>query len=262
MAEWKPNDLITTVTSKKTGKTSQFISFRKATLWFHRDHPIPEGRIITEQISDNPIVFRASIYVGDWLVATAHANSEEREGFSKIESAAIRRALANAGYDADHAIHEFVKSQPPGEAQRKLGSGGQRRLGGNGQQAVPPPEPTASDAPPAHGEIRTFDIVGFQTRQTRFNKPYYVLDAGHGVQVFAFNRDVFRQWGYTDANMKNWDKAGYKTGFVNPLPVSAVWEADGNGGGNWKAWVEKAEEAPTPNGAQNLDDWFPERNGQ
>lgn len=129
MAEFNLNDILTQIKTQQGNKP--YVNFRNAVLWFHKDHPLPEGRINTVQTSIEPTIFRAEVWIGDVCVATAHAGAEgNTTTLRKIESAAVRRALANAGYDADHAIHQLAQSIGADAAKEKLGSGGSRSLTG------------------------------------------------------------------------------------------------------------------------------------
>lgn len=140
------------------------------------------------------------------------------------------------------------------EARQRLGNGGSRRLGGYlpSESEVPQdvePEPIPDfeldendrvieeqpldPAEPVNGQRETFAIVGFQTRQTKFGKPFYSLRTHSDMHVLAYSRDVFRHWGYNDAQVKNWDKPGFSIGFNPPLQIDAQWKENPDGSGNW-----------------------------
>lgn len=113
-----------------------YLNPRNALTWFYNDHPAPEGRVITVLLSSEPVIFRAEVYIGDVQIATGHANADNNsKTMRKIESSAVRRALANAGYGTEQATQRLVKriaSQTTTEQKKeKLGSGvGQeRRMG-------------------------------------------------------------------------------------------------------------------------------------
>ena len=91
------------------GKEYATVAYRLAL--FRADYP--KGSIITELISDEDgvIVFKASIFDGDTLLATGYA--EEVRGSSNInktsalenaETSAVGRALAFAGYHSSTSI--------------------------------------------------------------------------------------------------------------------------------------------------------------
>ena len=111
-----------------------YLDPRKATTWFYHDNPPPSGKIITNVIRFEPtIVVRAEIWIGGEIVATGHADSEGKSNtLKKIESSAIRRALANAGYGTDQVIARFSRTIPVADSKAMLGSGkanGERRMG-------------------------------------------------------------------------------------------------------------------------------------
>jgi len=131
-----PNDLITfQFKSKTTGAITEtkMLKGTSAMNWFYLEHPLGEGRIITELIQVDPPVFRAEIWINDTKVATGHANTDGNSNtLKRIETVAIRRALANAGYAADQIIKRISDSIGVEAAKQMLGSGKakqERRLG-------------------------------------------------------------------------------------------------------------------------------------
>lgn len=110
-----------------------YLNPRKAITWFYSDFPQPLGRIITRPISTEPLIFVAEVWVGDVLVATGHADMEGKcKSLRTVESAAIRRALANAGYGTEQAIKLMVKNiaaqTTVEEKKATLGAGTNRRM--------------------------------------------------------------------------------------------------------------------------------------
>lgn len=127
-----------------------YLNPRKAITWFYSDHPLPEGRIIPVLISSAPIIFRADIYVNDVLVATGHADADNNsKTLRKIESAAIRRGLANAGYGTEQALKRLVQEVASRttveEKKDKLGSSGNRRVGTKEKQPAPETAPQTDE---------------------------------------------------------------------------------------------------------------------
>lgn len=112
-----------------------YLDPRHATTWFYNDHPAPSGKIITNVVRMEPtIVVRAEIWIDGQIVATGHADPDGNSiTLKKIESAAIRRALANAGYGTDQAVKQIAKAIGVEDGKTMLGSGkasGERRMGG------------------------------------------------------------------------------------------------------------------------------------
>lgn len=123
-------------------KGKPYLGAHEAIYWFTVEHPAPEGRIITSIDFDHKAV-RAEIYVGDVLVATGHSIGDGNKSLEKLESAAVRRALANAGYGTIAAMAEVddedaTKTQaraaiaaneiPTEVAREKMGSGKTRKI--------------------------------------------------------------------------------------------------------------------------------------
>jgi hypothetical protein len=82
-----------------------FLPAHEAITWFRRDYPGAQGRINTriEQVDGFPNFVLAEIWVNDGngkmeLVATARKTSDGKSTLEKLETGAIRRALANFGY--------------------------------------------------------------------------------------------------------------------------------------------------------------------
>ncbi len=123
-------------------KGKPYLGAHESIYWFTVEHPAPEGRIITTIDFEHKAV-RAEIYIGDVLVATGHSIGDGHKSLEKLETAAIRRALANVGYGTTAAIAETddedaAKTQaraaiaaeqiPTKVAREKMGAGKNRRL--------------------------------------------------------------------------------------------------------------------------------------
>jgi hypothetical protein len=149
---FNPLNHITQISTKQGQKP--FLPARAALMWFHDEFPAPSGRVVTEPISFDPIIFRAQIWIGDHLVATGHANLEgNSNSLRKVETAAIRRALSNAGFDTEDARARYQVAkiiQEHGSPRNLLNnSGGERRIGGDTPKLPPPPAPnTPTDRVP------------------------------------------------------------------------------------------------------------------
>lgn len=103
---FNPKDHIT----KLKGKDYLEVKWRQ--VWFRTDHPL--GNIETEMLQCEPPVFKATIYTADGQrLGTGHGSATAsgnkvwsgRE-IEKAETAAIGRALANAGYGTQFTAEE------------------------------------------------------------------------------------------------------------------------------------------------------------
>src|SRR3990172_571438 len=88
---------------KFDGKQRPMLQGHDAISWFWQEHPAPSGSIITILDLPNSIV-RAEIRVDGVLVATGHKKGDDKTSLEKLETRAIRRALANAGYGTAQAL--------------------------------------------------------------------------------------------------------------------------------------------------------------
>ncbi|HEU4344264.1 MAG TPA: hypothetical protein VFU31_22120 [Candidatus Binatia bacterium] len=135
--QFNPKDRLIKI-SAKGGKEQPYLQAHDAILWFRTDYPAPEGRILTFVDIPNRIV-RAEIYLGDALIATGHSLGDGSKSLEKLETNAIRRALANAGYgtvaalaeeDSDARVAMAAHEIPTEAVRERLGSGGGRRIEG------------------------------------------------------------------------------------------------------------------------------------
>lgn len=155
-------------------KGKPYLGAHEAIYWFTVEHPAPEGRIITTIDFDHKAV-RAEVYVGDVLVATGHSIGDGNKSLEKLESAAVRRALANAGYGTIAAMAEVddedatktqaraaiaAKEIPTETAREKMGSGKNRRVDTsknapqNGKMVEAPPSPAPEVVDP-YADLRS-----------------------------------------------------------------------------------------------------------
>jgi hypothetical protein len=127
--KFDPSDHLVEIDTKQGKKP--YLAPRHAITWFYIDHPLPEGRVTTTLISSEPLIMRAEVWIGEAMVATGHANMEGNSNtLKKIESSAIRRALANAGYGTDQVIARIARAIPLDTAKKMLGAGKERRITG------------------------------------------------------------------------------------------------------------------------------------
>ena len=98
MSKFNPQDKVTSLRGK------QYLEVKWRLVWFRDEHP--KGGIVTEVISTDPLMLRATITDADGKVlATGHGSAEKKQGavwsgreLEKAETASIGRALAHAGY--------------------------------------------------------------------------------------------------------------------------------------------------------------------
>lgn len=211
-AEFNPKPLL-----KEIGKGNDkkpFLGAHEAITWFTNDHPAPEGRILTFIDFENKMV-RAEIYVGDVLVATGHSIGDGTKSLEKLETGAVRRALANAGYGTAAALtHEdddeiatqaraAVASHELDEAgvnvREKLGSGKNRKI--DTSKDAPPPD----DYPNLRAILRDIGMNSIASIT-----PVHDLE-GHVRIEYGHPRNV--QWVRKElANAIGEDKLGEMTG--------------------------------------------------
>lgn len=137
---------------------------------FREDFPIGSdtpGRIVTERTTgtDGRISVRAEVYIGQWLVATGHAeeppnmNSKNIGGriLEKVETSAIGRALGAAGYGTDKAFEDDEQDGDVpfiADAPREAGVSSAGKAASRSSNSQPQSAPTteassgASDKPP------------------------------------------------------------------------------------------------------------------
>lgn len=132
MTDFNPQDHLIKIKTKQGEK--EFLKATSALNWFYDEHPLGDGRITTKIVNVDKLIICAEIWVGGAVVATGHADpdGDTTKTLKKIETAAIRRALANAGYGTDQVLSRLAKSIGVEEAKRMLGSGkseGERRMG-------------------------------------------------------------------------------------------------------------------------------------
>ena len=133
----------------KTGGTIKrdHLDAFNALIWFYDRHPLGEGRILTDIISVGGIaLMKATVYVKDVPIATGHADM--RDDIRKSETAAIRRALANAGFSKEMIAFQEVRRMDVKAAAGLMGKGANRRI--DTGVATPEPVNVVTVDPPKH----------------------------------------------------------------------------------------------------------------
>lgn len=126
---------------------SPYLRAHSAIEWFREDFPIPFGGIRTQLISEKPIIWRAEIFVGDVLVGVAHAvENSKNSDFGKLETNAVRRALAYCGYGTEAAVGDDDTDAETGQPIPR-----QQASNGNGRRVT-----TGTDA----GDLRDKEVAG------------------------------------------------------------------------------------------------------
>lgn len=89
----------------RDGKQQPYLGAHEAITWFRADFPAPRSAIIPTVNTETKIV-RAEIFIDGVLVSSADVMNTEGSGKSleKLETAAIRRALAFLGYGTVGAL--------------------------------------------------------------------------------------------------------------------------------------------------------------
>lgn len=93
----------------------EYLEVKWRLVWFRDERK--DGAILTEVVSTNPLMVRATIKDGEKILATGYGSAQVKQGavwagreIEKAETAAIGRALAHAGYgtqftDEDEGEH-------------------------------------------------------------------------------------------------------------------------------------------------------------
>lgn len=203
MTNYNPKDHLIDLRGKK------YLDVRNRLVWFRAENP--QGSVQTDIISVTPPIVKAFIYNNDGvLIASAHgtANAPKNGGnvvwagreIEKAETAAIGRALGNAGYSTEAAMMYVVKaiaaSTTVQEKKDKLGASGSRNLtGGANGHAKPANDDSAFIEPNIESvpQNATDPLVGAKngnSQQSSNNgKPWKEADLWNAVlkTVYANN---------------------------------------------------------------------------
>jgi hypothetical protein len=169
-----------------------YLRAHSAISWFRDDFPANEAGIRTELISMQPIMYKAEVWIDGVLAATAHASEKSNnKDHGKIETNAVRRALAYCGYGTEAAVGDDDFDDETGES-----------LPHNGNQSrQQPTRPTPQPQPPADNPVvQTAQANGAQV--SKVEKPW--KDAYKDFISDWVARDVPQESLLTILNIKRW----------------------------------------------------------
>lgn len=110
----------------------EYLEVKWRLVWFRDERK--DGAVLTEVVSQNPLLVKATIMDGDKILSTGHGTAQVKANavwngreFEKAETAAIGRALAHAGYgtqftdedEGEHLADAPIEKTEPTEAERK-----------------------------------------------------------------------------------------------------------------------------------------------
>lgn len=166
-----------------------YLETKYRVLWFRQDHP--DGSIVTEIISTEPPLVQAKIVNGSGQVlATGHAGANDKgtqvwsgRSIEKSETAAIGRALANAGYGTQFCANEMDDGQA---------GGGVDRRSNRPSNTLPRQSPRPNSQPPADNPVvQTAQANGGTV--TKMDKPDATGKAWTEAEAKAFSSRWQRQ---------------------------------------------------------------------
>ena len=171
----------------------------------------PDGSIVTEMLNLDPPVFKATIIVDGIAIATGHATAVRNERavwagheIEKAETAAVGRALANAGFGTEYEPEDLDNpADAPIEVQPK-------------RAAAPPPAPAPKSASSSLDE-NPYKKLMSKPRQTPSSTlviPSLVemLKARSGLGDGEFNSALTAfLLGQTREDVRSWHNVGVRT---------------------------------------------------
>jgi len=176
--------------------------------WFRNVHPI--GAIITELISTEPIIFKATILNNDNVcLAVDYASATPKPGavwsgreIEKASTAAIGRALALAGFGTQFT--DDFESDTEHLADSPI-----------------PPKTSANSNKPEPGTKKSTNLASFTRKKTKNEKPYLEFETEDGIKVSVFSSDKFKTAGYApDGFTADWTCSV-------PIPVTLIVNTSG-----------------------------------
>lgn len=190
---FNPQDYLMDIKGKPYLKTPHRV------LWFKTEHP-ENGAITTELVFAEPFpLFKAYVYVDGVLMATAHGSAQVKAGsvyagreFEKAETAAIGRALGNAGYGTQFSEDDEGDDLVDSPVERKQ----QQKPATNGKPNTPAfPTKDAAEKFIAHWEAT--DNLTQDELKVALNIEYFrdfagtLAQANDAVQVYLLGKVPF-----------------------------------------------------------------------
>jgi hypothetical protein len=219
-----PRDFVTEIQTKHGLKP--YLGAHEAIVWFRLENPAPKSQIITVPDFENSLV-RAEIYLDGVLVSTAHSKGDGKKSLEKLETGAIRRALANLGYgtiaalaseidggstltENEQAEVAMASSQLDIETSKQMlsPSGGKRRVNTRKKQ----------NRQDSKVDTRMVEVMAIDRKKGRNGKLFLSINNGE-CQGFG-QRDALEQSGWIDTN--ELVNEGNRVEFEPPYPVIQV----------------------------------------
>lgn len=179
-------------------KGKKYLQVAHRVEWFREVHPT--GAIVTELVSVEPIVFKATITNNEGVIlAVDYASATPKQGavwsgreIEKASTAAIGRALALAGFGTQFS-DDFEDAE-----NGHLADSPQTKPNGNHNGA-------SNGNRPAAGTRKTTVLVSAEHKKDAKDKPYLSFEAEDGSRVAIYSSQLFKDAGYApDGFTKDW----------------------------------------------------------
>lgn len=125
-------------------KNKEYLETKWRLVWFRDEHP--QGQVLTEIVSVEPILIMKA-YIQDSegrVLATGHGTAQAKQGaiwagreIEKAETAAIGRALGNAGYGTQFTDEDEGDNLADSPVERKSQTGGESRENSDNSHETP-----------------------------------------------------------------------------------------------------------------------------
>jgi hypothetical protein len=99
-------------------KGKPYLGAHDAIAWFRHDFPLPRSQVVVYVDDLENSLVRCEITVDDKMVSTADVRGDGSKSLEKLETAAVRRALAYAGYGTVSAIAQEGDTEAVSDSQR------------------------------------------------------------------------------------------------------------------------------------------------